>query len=77
MKSSWGEVYNHTILRADEAAVDHRTFDAMRALLDRLLRQADEERFWQRAGRDVDFHFDRKRVDAEERKGVELGEHAP
>ena len=51
-------------------------FDAVRALFDRLLGQADEERFRDGAGRHIYFDLDGQCVDAEQREGVELGEHA-
>ena len=70
-----GQIDHDAILRPHEAAVDHRPLDAMRALLHRLLGQADEHRLRQRAGRDIDLDFDRQGVDAQQRKGVQLGEH--
>ena len=45
------------------------------ALLHRLLGQADKHRFRQRTGRNIDLHLDGQGVDAEQRKGVQLGEH--
>jgi hypothetical protein len=63
------------ILRPHEAAVDHRPLDAMRTLLHRLLRQTHEYRLWQCAGRNIDFDFDGQSVDAQQREGVQLGEH--
>ena len=52
------------ILRAHEAGVDHRPLDAVRALLDGRLGQADQHGLGQRAGRDVDLDLDRHGVDA-------------
>ena len=59
-----GQVDDDAVLRADEAAVDHRPLDAVRALLDRRFGQADEDRLGQRARRDVDLDLDRQGVDA-------------
>ena len=70
-----GQVDDDAILRPDEAAVDHRPLDAVHALLHRLLGQADEHRLRQRAGRDIDLDFDGQGVDAQQREGVQLGEH--
>lgn len=75
METSWGQVDHDAVLRADEAAVDHRAFNAMRAFLDRLLGEAHEDRLGQRGGGDVDLDFDREGFDAQEREGVEFGEH--
>jgi hypothetical protein len=61
-------------LWADEVAVDLRSLDPMRALLDGLFRQTNEHGLGQRAGRNVDLHLDRQGVDAQQRKGVQLGE---
>ena len=36
------EIDDDTILRAREAAIDHRPFDPMRTFLDRLLGQPDQ-----------------------------------
>ncbi len=72
-----GEVDDDAIVRPDEAAVDQRPLDAVRAFLDRRFGQADEDRLGQRAGRDIDLDLDRHGVDADEREGVELGEHGP
>lgn len=55
--------------------IGQSTLDAMHALLDRHLWQADEDRFGQtRCG--IDLGFDRNGVDAHEREGVQFGEHA-
>ncbi len=72
-----GEVDDDAVVRAHEAGVDERPLDAMRALLDGRFGQADEHGLGQRAGRDIDLDLDRQGVDAEEREGVELGEHGP
>ena len=48
-----------------QAAIDHRPLDAMRALLNRLLGHANQNRLRQRAGRDIDLHLDRQRVDTQ------------
>jgi len=45
------------------------------AFLDGGFGEADENRFWERAGRDIDLDFDRHGLDANEGEGVELGEH--
>jgi hypothetical protein len=49
-------------------------FDAMHALFDRHLRQADKERFGQSCGR-IDLGLNRNGVDTDEREGVQFGEH--
>jgi hypothetical protein len=58
------------ILRPCEGAVDHCSLDAVRALLHRLLGQADQHGLRQRARRDIDLDFDGQRVDAQQRKGM-------
>ena len=57
------------------AEVGQGPLDAVDALLDRHLRQADEDRLGQ-AGRGIDLDLDGHGVDADEGEGVELGEHA-
>ena len=57
------------------AEIGERPLDAMRALLHRLLRQADQHGLGQTVGA-IDFRFDGQRIDAHEGEGVELGEHA-
>ncbi len=47
----------------------------MRAFLDRRFGQADENGFGQGAGRDIDLDLDRQGVDAQERKGLQFGQH--
>jgi hypothetical protein len=56
------------------AEVGQGALDAVDALLDGRLRQADEDRLGQ-AGRDIDFHLDGKGFDADQGEGVQLGEH--
>ena len=70
-----GEVDDDAVARADEAAVGQGPLDAVRAFLDGGLRQADENRLGQCAGRDIHLDFDRHGVDADERERMELGEH--
>ena len=70
-----GEVDDDAVARADEAAVGQGPLDAVRAFLDGRFGQADEDRLGQRAGRDIHLDFDRHGFDADEREGVELGEH--
>lgn len=57
------------------AQVGHGPLDAMHALLDRHLGQADQYRLGQ-AERGIHFYLDRQGVDAVQRKAIELGEHA-
>jgi hypothetical protein len=47
-------------MRPHEAAVDHRPLNSVCALLDGLLRQADQHGLRQRAGRNIDLDFDRQ-----------------
>jgi DNA invertase Pin-like site-specific DNA recombinase len=68
LETSPGHVDHDAIRGADEAAVDHRTLDAMDTFLHRGFRQADENRLWDRAGRDIDFHLHRQRVNAHQRE---------
>ena len=56
------------------AEIGQGALDAMNALLDRHLGQADEDRLGQ-PGRDIDFDLDGNGVDADEGEGVQLGEH--
>ena len=70
-----GQVDDDAVLRPLEAGVDHRPLDAVRAFLDRRLRQADENVLRQARGRDIDLDLDRQGVDADEREGFEFGEH--
>ena len=57
------------------AEVGQGPLDAVDTLPDGHLRQADEDRLGQPGG-GVHFHLDGDRVDADQSKGVELGEHA-
>ena len=70
-----GEVDDGAAGVAGVAEIGQGTLDAMDALLDRHLRQADEDRLGQ-AGRGIHLDLDRHGVDADEGEGVEFGEHA-
>ena len=48
----------------------------MRALLDRLIGQANDHGLGQGTWRNVDLDFDRQRFNAEQRKGLEFREHS-
>jgi len=70
-----GEVDDDPVVGPAEAGVDHRPGDAMRALADGRVGHADEHGGRQGPGRDVDLDVHRDGVDAEQREGVEAGEH--
>ena len=55
-----GQVDDDAILRALEAGVDDRPFDAVRAFLDGRFGQADQHRLRQAARRDIDLDLDRQ-----------------
>ena len=69
-----GQVDDRAARVAVVAEVDQGALDAMDALLDRHLGQADEDGLGQ-AGGGVDFHLDGDGVDADQGEGVQLGEH--
>src|SRR5262249_37291829 len=58
------------------AEVGQRALDAVDALADRHLGQADENGLGQ-AGRNVHLDFDGDRVDTKQSEGIELGQHVP
>jgi hypothetical protein len=57
------------------AAVDERPLDAMRAFLNRGLREPDQNRLRQRPGRNIDFDLNRQGLDPNQRISGKLGEH--
>lgn len=75
MESGRRKVNDETILRADEAAVHERALDAVDAFADGGLREADEDGFGHRGGREIDLGDDGNGFDAEQGEGVEFGEH--
>ena len=70
-----GKVDDHAVLRTLEAGVDYRPFDAVRAFLYGRLGQADQDGLRQSGGRDIDFHLDRQRVDAQQRECLQFSKH--
>ena len=60
------EVDSHLARREIEAGIFQRRLDAIERLLDRALGQADQP-MRRHSGADVDFDFDRKRVNANQR----------
>ena len=66
METSWGQVDDDAIGGENEPAVHQGPFDAMDALLHRLLREADEDGLRQRRGRDVDLDLYGEGVDSQE-----------
>ena len=69
------EIDHYAILRPLIAAIHQRPFDAVYTLFNGRLGEADEDGLRERGVRDVDLDFDRKRVNAQQREGLQLGEH--
>jgi hypothetical protein len=59
---------------ASVAEIGQGALDAMHALPDGHLRQADQDGLGQSGG-NIDFGFDGDGVDADQGEGVQLGEH--
>ena len=71
-----GQVDHDPILGTQEARVDDRALDTMRAFLDGRFGKSHQHRLRNRTRRDVDFHFNRQRFDPEQRKRIQLCQHS-